>query len=96
MKKRFFKNSDSRKISGVCAGLSEYFDIDVTIVRLITFSLILFTNIFWGIIFYFILSCILPDKSELDFNNKTSESETIIQDSEIINETKRDGGYDNE
>ena len=34
MSKRLYKSND-KKISGVCAGLAEYFGIDPTIVRLV-------------------------------------------------------------
>lgn len=34
MKKRLYKSDSNRMISGVCAGIAEYFDIDPTLVRL--------------------------------------------------------------
>lgn len=33
--KRLYRSTDNRMISGVCAGLAEYIDIDPTIVRLL-------------------------------------------------------------
>ncbi len=33
--KRLYRSKDDRMISGVCAGLAEYIDIDPTIVRLL-------------------------------------------------------------
>ena len=47
-------------ISGVCSGLSEYFDFDVTIIRLIWIGTVFFHGI--GIIPYLILAFIMPDK----------------------------------
>lgn len=35
MKKQLKRNTDNKMIGGVAAGLADYFDIDVTIVRLI-------------------------------------------------------------
>lgn len=35
MKKQLKRNSNSKMIGGVAAGLADYFDIDVTVVRLI-------------------------------------------------------------
>ena len=34
MKKRLYRSEHNRKLSGVCGGIAEYFDIDPTIVRL--------------------------------------------------------------
>ena len=47
-------------VSGVCSGLSEYFNIDVTILRFIWIITILFYG--WGLLPYFILAIIMPDK----------------------------------
>ena len=48
------------KVSGVCLGLSEYFNIDVTILRFIWIIAILFYGV--GLIPYIILALIMPDK----------------------------------
>ena len=34
MKKKLYRSARERVLSGVCGGIAEYFDIDVTIVRL--------------------------------------------------------------
>ena len=46
MSKRLYKSSTDKKISGVCAGVAEYFDIDPTIVRAIVACVAVFTAIF--------------------------------------------------
>lgn len=33
---RFYRDPDGKKLAGICSGIAEYFDIDVTIVRIIT------------------------------------------------------------
>lgn len=33
-KKRLYKSSTNKKLGGVCGGIAEYFDIDVTFVRI--------------------------------------------------------------
>jgi len=48
------------KISGVCLGLSDYFGIDVTIIRFIWLVSILFYG--YALIPYIILAIIMPDK----------------------------------
>lgn len=52
--------SNNRIISGVCAGLAEYFDLDPTLIRAIYAALTLFTAGFPGILLYIILLIILP------------------------------------
>lgn len=41
MAKKLYKSSTDKKISGVCGGIAEYFDIDPTLVRVIAVLLIL-------------------------------------------------------
>lgn len=48
------------KICGVCLGLSDYFNIDVTILRFIWVIAILFYGV--GLIPYIILAIIMPNK----------------------------------
>lgn len=63
-KNSLFRDRDGAMIGGVCSGLSEYFHIDVTIIRVIA----VFLGIAWGsgILLYIILWILLPDKSDLD------------------------------
>lgn len=58
--KKLCKDRQHSMICGVCAGLAEYANIDVTIVRLLT-VLLAFTGT--SILFYFIAAIIMPDKS---------------------------------
>ncbi len=53
-------------IGGVCGGLGEYFEIDVTLVRLIFVGLGLLTGILPMVIFYIVAWIIVPveEKSE--------------------------------
>ena len=61
MNKRLTKgDSFDSMVSGVCLGLSEYFGIDVTILRLIWIMLIFYHGI--GLIPYIILAIIMPNK----------------------------------
>jgi len=59
MDKRLYKSSANKMICGVCGGLSEYFNIDVSIIRILfaIFGLFAFT----GVIIYFIMALILPE-----------------------------------
>jgi phage shock protein PspC (stress-responsive transcriptional regulator) len=61
MSKRLTKgDSFDSMISGVCSGIAEYFDIDVTILRFIWVICILFHG--WGLLPYIILAIIMPNK----------------------------------
>ena len=61
MSKRLTKgDSFDSMVSGVCLGLSDYFGIDVTILRFIWVIAILFYGV--GLIPYIILAIIMPDK----------------------------------
>lgn len=59
--KRLYKNSENKMISGVCQGLSEYFNLDVTIIRLI-WVIVTLCSAGLGIIGYLIAAVIMPDK----------------------------------
>ena len=62
MSKRLTKgNAFDSMVSGVCLGISDYFGIDVTILRFIWIIAILFYG--WGLIPYIILAIIMPDKN---------------------------------
>jgi len=61
-KRRLYKNPDKAKICGVCAGLSEYFDLETWVVRLIAVSLLLFTGGGGAVIAYFVACFIMEPK----------------------------------
>lgn len=58
--------SNNRMIGGVCAGLAEYFDIDVTLVRVVYAALSLFSACFPGVLLYIILLIIVPNRDNYD------------------------------
>lgn len=60
--KRLYKNTEEKMICGVCKGLSEYFNLDVSIIRLLFVILAFASGI--GIILYIAAAIILPDKFE--------------------------------
>jgi len=59
--KRLFKNPDKAKLCGVCAGLSEYFEFETWVVRLIAFSFFLFSG-GTAVVAYFVACFILDPK----------------------------------
>ena len=73
MKKRLTKSNSNSVISGVCGGLAEFFDIDVTLVRI---GWILFT--FFGgsgIIAYIICAIIMPSAQVENHSDKPHDWE---------------------
>lgn len=61
MTKKLYRSTDQRMIAGVCGGIAEYFDIDVTIVRLIGILLLL-PGAFPGFIPYVVMWIVVPNK----------------------------------
>jgi phage shock protein C len=57
---RLVRPRHGRKIAGVCLGFAEYFDIDVTVVRLVWLITALMTCV--GFIPYFIAWIVMPEE----------------------------------
>ena len=64
MKRKLYKSSKNKKLAGVCGGLAEYLNIDVTVVRLLWAGLSLFYGS--GIIIYIICALVIPDDNIID------------------------------
>lgn len=60
--RKLFRSKKDKKIFGVCGGLAEYFNMDVTIIRLITAFLV----IFWGagLLAYLVAALIMPVETD--------------------------------
>ncbi len=74
MDKKLYKRKDQAKFLGVCAGIADYFNVDVTLVRLVTFLAILAWGT--GIIAYFGLAIIMPDITEIKPENEQPQNRT--------------------
>lgn len=59
------KRSQNKMISGVCAGIAEYFEFDPTLVRIAYVLLSFFSAGFPGLLLYIILSIVMPVQDEL-------------------------------
>ena len=85
MKTTFYKLRRNRAVSGVLAGLSDKFGLDVGLVR---FLFVLFTvfNFGLGIIVYIILAAVIPYKEDVEEEmygtgpRKRKEAEAIKED----------------
>ena len=78
--KVLYRDTRNRKIAGVCSGLSEYLNVDVSLIRLIWVIFTIFGGA--GIFLYIIAALIIPRKSENEVE--------IIVDEEDDNRLTRD------
>ena len=60
--KRLYRKREGRIVAGVCAGLADYLDIDVTIVRLVFAALTVFGGA--GVLLYVIAWAVVPEEGE--------------------------------
>lgn len=72
MAKELYRDKQRASIGGVCAGLADYFTVDVTLVRAI-FLIALF-GFGTGFLLYIILWIVMPEKK---MGNYTSPDETV-------------------
>ena len=63
--KKLTRSRADKKIAGVCAGLAQYFDLDVSLVRILCLFLTLATGVCPGIVTYLIAWIIIPSEPEL-------------------------------
>ena len=57
---RLVRPREGRKIAGVCAGLAEYFDLDVTLIRMVWLIVVIFAGA--GLIAYVIGWIVMPEE----------------------------------
>jgi phage shock protein C len=71
MNKKLYRDEYHKVLGGVCSGLAEYFDMDVTVVRLLFAFTVIVMGV--GIIPYIVLWIVLPKKGYVynQYNNPT-------------------------
>lgn len=60
MAKKLYRSVQQKMLGGVCAGLAEYFDLDISLVRLIFVGIALLTALLPMTLFYLIAWLIIP------------------------------------
>jgi phage shock protein C len=60
MAKKLFRSTKQKMLGGVCGGLAEYFDLDVSLVRLIFVGVALLSAILPMVLFYLIAWLVIP------------------------------------
>jgi len=58
--KRLFRLTYDKKIAGVCAGFARYLNVDVTMVRILTVTIVCITGFVPGFIAYLLAWAIMP------------------------------------
>lgn len=64
MAKKLYRPQTQKMIGGVCAGLADYLDVDVNIMRLLFVAVSLLTALLPMVIFYIIAWIIVPVEAE--------------------------------
>ena len=55
----------NRTIAGVCAGMGNYLDTDVTLIRLVWVFIVIMSGIFPGVLVYVLAWIIIPEEPQL-------------------------------
>ena len=86
MEKRLYRSRSDRMIWGVCGGLAKYFDMDPTIVRMITVLSMFLGGL--GIWAYIVLAIVVP----LEDSKAAEPKDAIKENVEEMKETARELG----
>jgi phage shock protein C len=60
--KKLMRSRADRKIGGVCSGLAQYLDLDISLVRILWFFITLACGIFPGMVAYVLGWIIIPEE----------------------------------
>ena len=72
MNKKLYRSRSNKTLAGVCGGLADYFEIDVTIVRLIWVAFFFLSAGFPTIMAYVIAALIIPEEPIYNDGNKNN------------------------
>ena len=62
MEKKLYRSRTDKKVCGVCGGLAEYLELDVTLIRLVAVLAVVFAGC--GLLAYIIAAIVMPVKPE--------------------------------
>ena len=63
MEKKLYRVTEGKMVAGVCGGVAEYFNVDVTVVRLVWAVASCFA--FAGVVAYIAAAVIMPERPKL-------------------------------
>jgi phage shock protein C len=61
--RKLYRSQNRRMVAGVCGGLADYFNIDVTVIRVLFLILSVFGGS--GLVIYLVMWIIVPDVSKV-------------------------------
>lgn len=91
MKNRLYRSRTNKKLGGVCAGLADYFDVDVSIVRIVLCLAVIMHGV--GILAYIILWIVVPEADIVYATTSDSRESTVYSDGVQSSRTRRNGGF---
>ncbi len=83
MNKKLYRNKRNGVFGGVCAGLADYFDLDIVLVRLIFVFLSIFGG--GGLLIYIIMWIVIPT---LESSNLAENEYVVYDDSSTVKENE--------
>lgn len=88
MDRKLYRSNKDKIIAGVCAGLAEYFDLDVTLVRIIFVVIVLAGGA--GVLAYIILWILVPLNPGEDREIKAGSKEAVDQFASEVKDKARE------
>ncbi|MBY5922156.1 envelope stress response membrane protein PspC [Ferrimonas balearica] len=77
-KKELYRIPEQGKVAGVCAGVAEYFNLEVWLVRIVVLSAIILTGVFSFALLLYIVAWVLLDKKPAAQFGHRSELKTKV------------------
>ena len=77
MEKKLYRSETNKQIAGVCAGLAEYFDVDVTLVRIAFLVMMLMGGP--GFLLYVVLWFVIPEESQVIYQDVLKRKNDDLQ-----------------
>ncbi len=77
MEKKLYRSETNKQIAGVCAGLAEYFDVDVTLVRIAFLVMMLMGGP--GFLLYVVLWFVIPEESQVIYQDALKRKNDDLQ-----------------
>lgn len=85
MRKRIYKTQEGAMIAGVCAGLAEFFSVDVTLIRLAVVALTIL-GAGSGLVAYVVAAIVMPNKGPGDGRWQSTGEEGHYYDKTTVDE----------
>ena len=74
MAKKLYRSQTKKMIAGVCGGLADYFDMDMSLLRLLFVAFTLLTAVLPFVLLYIIAWVIVPPQPETTASEKSETS----------------------